>query len=123
MTASGQLRSSEDVRRTTALAPKAEVHPRSCYVAQVARSRHMQRNKQRHYSITSSARASSAAGTSIAKRFCCLGRRLHGKIGGLLAFEYAVDVFGGAPDRIERVGPIGDQAAILRVITVRVDGG
>jgi hypothetical protein len=31
----GQLLSSEDVRRTTALPPKAEVHPRSCYVAQV----------------------------------------------------------------------------------------
>ena len=35
MTAWDQLRSSEDVRGTTALAPKAEVHPRSCYVAQV----------------------------------------------------------------------------------------
>src|SRR5262245_63398970 len=28
----GQLRSSDDVRCTTALPPKAEVHPRSCYV-------------------------------------------------------------------------------------------
>src|SRR5262245_61641034 len=29
------FRHRSDVRRTTALAPKAEVHPRSCYVAKV----------------------------------------------------------------------------------------
>jgi hypothetical protein len=35
MSGPGQIRSSEDVRRTTALAPKAEVHPQSRYVAEV----------------------------------------------------------------------------------------
>src|SRR5262249_24459550 len=35
MTGLGQTRSCSDVRCTTALPPKAEVHPRSCYVASV----------------------------------------------------------------------------------------
>jgi len=35
MSAPGQIRSSSDVRCTTALPPKAEIQPRSCYVAQV----------------------------------------------------------------------------------------
>src|SRR5260221_7557538 len=34
----GQTRSSGDVRCTTALPPKADVHPRSCYVAFVPNS-------------------------------------------------------------------------------------
>jgi hypothetical protein len=48
-----------DVRCTTALPPKEDVHPRSCYVAFVPDS-----DIWSDYSITSSARASSVGGTS-----------------------------------------------------------
>jgi hypothetical protein len=40
-----------------------------------------------------------------------LGRRLHGKIGGLLAFEDAIDVSRGAPVLVDEINAIGDQNA------------
>ena len=40
-----------------------------------------------------------------------LGRRLHRKVGGLLALEDAVDVAGRAPILVDLISPIGDQAA------------
>src|ERR1700730_4033967 len=40
-----------------------------------------------------------------------VGRRLHRKVGGLLALENAVDVAGGAPELVDVISPIGDQTA------------
>ena len=40
-----------------------------------------------------------------------LGWRLHGKIGGLLAFEDAIDVNRGAPMLVDKINTIGDQNA------------
>ena len=40
-----------------------------------------------------------------------LGRRLHRQVGRLLALEDAIDVAGGAPVLVDRIRPIGDQAA------------
>ena len=37
-----------------------------------------------------------------------LGRRLHRQIGGLLAFEDAIDVAGRAPVWLDRIRAIGD---------------
>jgi hypothetical protein len=59
-----QTRPSGDVRCTTALPPKAEVHPRSCYVAFVPQGDICSAARNPVYSITSSARASSDGGTS-----------------------------------------------------------
>src|SRR5262245_9370047 len=56
----GQALDAEVLRCTTALLPKADVHPRSCFVANVPKPAVSKRSKQRSYSITSSARASSA---------------------------------------------------------------
>ena len=39
------------------------------------------------------------------------GRRLHRKVGRLLAFEDTVDVAGRAPVLVDPVRPIGDQTA------------
>src|SRR5262249_51786090 len=52
-----------------------------------------------------------------------LGRRLHRKVGRLLALEDAVDVAGGAPASVEVISPIGDQAAAGDVEAVVVDRG
>src|SRR5262249_32091798 len=49
--------------------------------------------------------------------------RLHRKIGRLLALEDAIDVSGGAPDWIVRVGPIGDQAAVIGKVAERIHCG
>ena len=40
-----------------------------------------------------------------------LGRRLHRQVGRLLALEDAIDVAGRAPVLVDRIRPIGDQAA------------
>ena len=40
-----------------------------------------------------------------------LGRRLHRQVGRLLALEDAVDVAGRAPVLVDRIRPVGDQAA------------
>src|SRR6266581_4394369 len=37
-----------------------------------------------------------------------LGRRLHRKVGRLLALEDAIDIIGRAPQRIDRISPVGD---------------
>src|SRR3981081_695721 len=50
-----------------------------------------------------------------------LGRRLHRQIGGLLALEDAIDVPGRASVWVDRIGPVGDQAAIYGVKAERVD--
>ena len=41
-----------------------------------------------------------------------LGRRLHRQVGRLLALEDAVDIAGRAPVLVDRIGSIGDQAAV-----------
>ena len=51
-----------------------------------------------------------------------LVRCLHRKLGRLLALEDAIDVARGAPIEIDRVGPIGQQAALDGLATDRVDG-
>ena len=43
-----------------------------------------------------------------------LGRRLHRKVGRLLALEDAIDVAGRAPELVDHISPIGDQAAVER---------
>src|SRR5262245_30778630 len=52
-----------------------------------------------------------------------LGRRLHRKIGGLLALEKAIDVAGRAPELVGEIGPIGDQTAVSNEESVEVDRG
>ena len=72
-----------------------------------------------HHSITSSARASSVGGTVEAERLGGLevdhqfelGRRLHRQVGRLLALENAIDVAGRAPELVDPIRPVGDQAA------------
>jgi len=39
------------------------------------------------------------------------GRRLHRKVGWLLALEDAIDVASRAPELVDRIDPVGDQAA------------
>src|SRR5215469_1211808 len=51
------------------------------------------------------------------------GRRLHRKIGRLLAFEDAIDIAGRTTILVEIVRPVRDQAAIGGFVTVRVDRG
>ena len=76
-------------------------------------------NSRRLHSITSSARASSVGGTSRPSALAVLrlidqlvlGRRLHRQVGRLLALEDAIDVAGRAPVLVDRIRPIGDQAA------------
>ena len=43
-----------------------------------------------------------------------LGRRLYRQVGRLLTFEDAIDIAGGAPELIDEVWPVGDQAARWR---------
>jgi hypothetical protein len=50
-----------------------------------------------------------------------LGRRLHWEVGGLVAFEDAIDVAGRAPVRVDQIRPIGDQAAASNVKAVAVN--
>ena len=50
-----------------------------------------------------------------------LGRRLHWQVGRLLAFEDAVDVAGRSPKYIERIRPVGDEAATGDEEAERVD--
>ena len=72
-----------------------------------------------HYSITSSARASSDGGrvrpSALAvfrfDRQFVRGQCLHGQVGRLLAFEDAVDVARRSPKFIDRIRPVGDKAA------------
>ena len=43
-----------------------------------------------------------------------LGRRLHRQVGRLLALENAIDIAGRASVLVDRIRPIGDQAARRR---------
>src|SRR6266851_6264189 len=52
-----------------------------------------------------------------------LGRRLHRKVGGLLALQDAINVAGRAPERIGCIGSIGDQATADSVVADRIDRG
>ena len=61
-------------------------------------------------------------GLEVEDRFV-LGRRLHGQIGWLLALQDAVDVAGGAPELIDEIGPIRNQAAGVDENTIVVDRG
>ena len=69
------------------------------------------------YSITSSARASSVGGTARPSALAVLrlidqlilGRRLHRKVGGLLAFKDAVNIVSGAPELIDQIRSVGDE--------------
>ena len=48
-----------------------------------------------------------------------LGRRLHRQVGRLLALEDAVDIAGRAAVLVDRIGPVGDQAAAGDEVAVR----
>src|SRR5262245_35272902 len=50
-----------------------------------------------------------------------LGRGLHRHVGWLLALKDAIDIPRGLPGHIVRIGSVGDQAAVYRVIAIRVD--
>src|SRR6516162_11689654 len=50
-----------------------------------------------------------------------LGRRLHRQVGRPLTFENAIDVRGGASVRVNRISPIGNQAAAGDMVAERVD--
>src|SRR5262249_56895733 len=71
------------------------------------------------HSITSSARASNEGGTSRSSALAVfrlitisyLGRRLHRQVGRFLAFKDPIDVAGCTPVRVDRIRPIGHQAA------------
>src|SRR5262249_37120096 len=52
-----------------------------------------------------------------------LGRRLHRKVGGLLALEDAIDVTGSAPELVDEIGTVGAQAAAGDVETAGKDRG
>src|SRR3954452_12595492 len=51
-----------------------------------------------------------------------LRRSLHWQIGRLLALEDSMDVTRGAYVRLDRIGPVRDQAAIANEVAIRVDG-
>ena len=61
-------------------------------------------------------------GLEVERQFV-LGWRLHRQVGRLLALEDAVDVAGRAPELVENIRPIGDQAAGGDVIWSIVDRG
>jgi hypothetical protein len=67
-----------------------------------------------HYSITSSARASTGAGISRPSALAVFrlitssyGRHLHGQIGRFLALEDAIDIAGRAAVLVGEIRPIG----------------
>ena len=62
----------QDVRCTTALPPKAEVHPQFRYVAEVPQAAVSNRSKASAYSMTSSAWASSVDGISRPSAFATM---------------------------------------------------
>ena len=76
-------------------------------------------SKQRAYSITSSARASSVGGTSRPSALAVLrlidqlvlGRRLHRQVGRFLALEDTIYVAGRASILVDKIRPVRDQAA------------
>src|SRR5258708_6967083 len=81
------------------------------------------------YSITSSARQrrwdseTKRLGGLKVDRQLILGRRLHRKVGSLLALEDAIDVACRAPILIDRIRPVGDQATAGREVAIGVDRG
>ena len=86
-------------------------------------------NSRRSHSITSSARASSdrrhvdaerLGGLEVDHQFV-LGRRLHRQVGRLLALENAVDIASRAAVLVDKIGPVGDQAAGRDEIARAVD--
>src|SRR5262249_35159721 len=75
-------------------------------------------SEERSYSITSSARASTVAGTSRPRVFAVFrlitnvfGRGLHRQGGGLLGVEDAVDVARRAAELVDVIWTVGDQAS------------
>jgi len=81
------------------------------------------------YSITSSARASSADGTFMPSALSVLrlttsfvlGRRLHRQVGWLFALENAIHVSGRAPILLDCIRPISGEAALVGVIAIGID--
>src|SRR5215813_12581582 len=51
-----------------------------------------------------------------------LGRLLHRKICGLGAFQDLVNEDGRAPVQVSAARPVGDEAAIVHVVSLSVDG-
>jgi len=49
------------------------------------------------------------------------GRRLHRQIGGLFAFEDAIDIAGGEAIRFGLIDPVGDQPALSNIAAERID--
>ncbi len=66
-----------------------------------------------------------------AQRLCCFqvddkikfGRRLHGKVGGLLTLEDTINIIRRATILVDRIRPIGDKASASGPITIAIDGG
>src|SRR5262249_22586902 len=87
--------------------------------------------RDRRYSITSSARERSVAGTSKPIAFAVpevddkfvLGRRLDRQIGRLLASEDTINIAGRASAEVVVVRSVGHQATVGGVIRAIVDGG
>src|SRR5258708_10683848 len=52
-----------------------------------------------------------------------LGRRLHRKVGRLVALENAIDVSCRAPVLLDPIAPIGDRAAAIALLLVAEHGG
>src|SRR5215467_11034785 len=57
------------------------------------------------------------------ERQLVLGRRLHRKVGGLLALKDAVDIAGRLTERGDSVGAVRDQAAVFHETTKEVHRG
>jgi hypothetical protein len=102
----------------TALPPKAEAHPRSCYVAEVPFATECTAAKASLFDHLVGAaedrwrhsQTERLGGLEVEHQLI-LSRHLHRQIGRLLALENAIDVSCRAPVGIDRVGPVGDQAA------------
>src|SRR6516165_3829207 len=52
-----------------------------------------------------------------------LGRHLHREVGGLLSLKDTIDVAGGTPVLVDRIRPVGDQAAAGNEKAERIDCG
>jgi hypothetical protein len=60
---------------------------------------------------------------AVLRLIAVLGRRLHRKVGRLLALEDAIDIAGRLPVLVDLIRAVGDQAASGHIIIVRVDCG
>src|SRR5262245_49896011 len=113
MSAMGQYRTSRSVKGMSALPPKADIgtQPRDVRFVPKADIERLIANlvgatDQRMRNCN----AERLRGFQVDNQFV-FGRRLHGKIGWLLAFEDAIDVNRGAAVPFGETGSIGDETA------------